>query len=159
MSSFPTPQTQTKMTKHSPRKHQIRQTPYTNTPKQTTIICVSFKKNNTFVTISTFTQYFDFYTFNKLLTSYSCGTHNIKNANKTSLNAYNAIALKLVFFLLKTNNTKAHLILKGHKKFKYAIINTLLTATYEKKTIKILSINNIIIHPHNGCKLKKQRFL
>lgn len=137
-------------------------TPHIQQPKQhptTNMVCVSFKKNNTFLTVSKFIIYFDFYTFHKLLISYSCGSQNFKNSKKNSLQAYNAASTRLIFFLLKTKNTKIHIIFKGHKKFKNSLLTILLTTTYRYETIKLLSLNNEISYQYNGCRLKKQRFL
>ncbi|EAN30402.1 putative integral membrane protein (apicoplast) [Theileria parva strain Muguga] len=123
------------------------------------VVCVSFKMNNIFISISKIIKFMGLFSFSRLLKSYSCGLCNFKNKNKNSIKVYNIISRKLKAFLIHNNFKKINLIFKSNKRIKYIFLNILLNTIYADKLIKISSIYVSISIPHNGCKLKKRRFL
>ncbi|UVC53081.1 ribosomal protein S11 (apicoplast) [Theileria orientalis] len=123
------------------------------------IVCVSFKLNNIFISISKFVKFFEIFQFNSLLKSYSCGMFNLKNKNKTSIKAYNTISQQLNSILVKSNIKTIHLIFKSNHKINYIFINTLLNKLNNNKFIKISNIHFKLSIPSNGCRLQKHKFL
>ncbi|UVC46370.1 ribosomal protein S11 (apicoplast) [Theileria orientalis] len=123
------------------------------------VVCVSFKLNNIFISVSKFVKFFEVFHFNNLLKSYSCGMFNLKNKNKTSIKAYNLISQELNLFLMKNNIKKINLIFKSSHKINYMFINTFLNKLKNNKFIKILNIYFKLSIPSNGCRLQKHKFL
>lgn len=125
------------------------------------IIYITFKLNNIFISINEFTKFFEVFKFNKLLKSYSCGTYNFKNKNKTSIQAYSLISQKLKYFLIDNNIKYIYFVFKSSIRINYFFLNIFLTIINDEKHpfITILNLYLKLSFPLNGCKLKKHRFL
>lgn len=88
----------------------------------------------------------------KLFKWFSLGQKRMKGTKKLNALTSNLLTKVVINYVMKLNYSIIHLKIKGSNKYKQKTLKML-----KKSSLYIVTISDLTIQPHNGCKLKNIR--
>ncbi len=93
----------------------------------------------------------------KTLACISSGQFGFRGKRKTAPFAVNMITKKLLKMVVDLGYTHLRLVFRGNGINRETILKTFLRSRYKRQRVPILSVTDVTLSPHNGCRPKNRK--